>query len=1169
MSDLLNVKHTTAQNILEVINNNPRRFLFFPKKLTQEQFVILVLAPLVDKERKKKSKNKSYSIIDDVQMISPKCSMFSKKHIGDFMNGNMTQGGKTSHADVLRAWADYLYSNNNAYGEIVSSFEELKRFGTEQRNKLFSLFNEDKLMMPEWFSSIAERKFAEHKDSEFVCLLFLWSIYGRELLEQELAFLPKLTGDPETLGVKLKARPIKPSPVFIARDDLLDEIHTKLTQKDHCVFLQGMGGIGKTEAVKQYVEKYANQYEPVVFAECDNTLTTLLNDDNVFTLMEPFVERRMQEIDGQSESDVEYYKRKLAFLRKTVDKRTLIVLDNVDHHDEKIEDFLALNCPVIITTRWMSQELYPDITIKIETSCDLPFCRRVFWAHFFNDINYDKHQPQWKLKDIESDQIVNKIINHFNGHILSLELVAKQMKVSRQTTDEIWEYIQNQQEQELEDTFLIPNKSKDERNMINHILQIFKMSALSVDKIRILFWLSHFPKSGVDISVFRRIISLNNYVDLNDLKARSWVREDDGLLSIHPLIAEGVQLSYEPEQTDETASIYFEIGNIFNSKSDYRSALNCLTKALSIQEIVHGNEHPITAKTYNTIGWTYQVLSDYTKALDYFVKAMAIVEIVFGTKDLESALVYNNVAVVYHAIGDYSNALEYFTKALTIREEILGKEHPSTASVYNNIIGVYHAMGDFDKAMEYTVKSKDIRENTLGTDTIDTATSYLNIAGIAKEKGDYKEALKYSMKALPIFEKILGANHPDTATAYNNTASVYEYMGDYDKAAEYYKKALTIQEEKLGKSHLSTATTYNNIAGLYHKTGELNTALEYYNKALTIFEKVLGTEHPNLAVIYGGIASVYHPLGDSNKALEYLQKSISIVEKAFGTEHPRIAISYANVAEIYKDKGDYGKALEFLLKALSIQEKNLGMEHPDTAHTYGIIAAVYLKMRNLNSALEFLTKKIDAYKKTFGAEHPNTGITYSNIAEVYRAKGDMDNALKYNLISVSIFEKTFGTEHPTTATAYNNSADVYLAKGDLDNALKYNLNAMHIREKVLGTEHPSTATSYNNIARVYQKLREWDKALEYAHKAERILEVVFGKEHPHTQSVYMLICMLYSEKGDRESALQYQEKAQTFLKTVLNMQFPTKRSSETHIISTYNPIVQEGMCENQPNDDEQ
>lgn len=84
--------------------------------------------------------------------------------------------------------------------------------------------------------------------------------------------------------------------------------------EDSKVFLQGMGGIGKSELAKNYAAEHREQYETVVFATYQTCLRDLILYDKVFQ-MEGLP--RAYNRDGVMEDDAAYFARKLERLQET------------------------------------------------------------------------------------------------------------------------------------------------------------------------------------------------------------------------------------------------------------------------------------------------------------------------------------------------------------------------------------------------------------------------------------------------------------------------------------------------------------------------------------------------------------------------------------------------------------------------------------------------------------------------------------------------------------------------------------------------------------------------------------------------------------------------------------------------------------------------------------
>ena len=137
-------------------------------------------------------------------------------------------------------------------------------------------------------------------------------------------FLTNGTGDNQICA--LKSSKITCSEIFMGRDNLIDNIHMAFTDRN-VIFLQGMGGIGKSELSRQYWKKYKDIYKTVIFARYDDILVSLLADDTVFAIDK--ISKRTKE-GNLIQTDAEYAQYKLSILKKIVDKSTLIIIDNFD-----------------------------------------------------------------------------------------------------------------------------------------------------------------------------------------------------------------------------------------------------------------------------------------------------------------------------------------------------------------------------------------------------------------------------------------------------------------------------------------------------------------------------------------------------------------------------------------------------------------------------------------------------------------------------------------------------------------------------------------------------------------------------------------------------------------------------------------------------------------------
>ncbi|MBC6418766.1 MAG: tetratricopeptide repeat protein, partial [Prochloron sp. SP5CPC1] len=215
----------------------------------------------------------------------------------------------------------------------------------------------------------------------------------------------------------------------------------------------------------------------------------------------------------------------------------------------------------------------------------------------------------------------------------------------------------------------------------------------------------------------------------------------------------------------------------------------------------------------------------------------------------------------------WEDAENWFQEYVTFAQQRFGENHPYTAGSLNNLAGLYQAMGRYTEAEPLLKRALAITEEELGANHPYTATCLNNLAELLYESiRKYTEAEPLYNRALAIYEKELGANHPNTANSLNNLAGLYNSMGKYTEAEPLLKRALAIREKELGANHPDTATSLNNLALLYYSMGKYTEAEPLYNRVLAIRKKELGANHPFTATSLNNLALLYYSMGKYTEA---------------------------------------------------------------------------------------------------------------------------------------------------------------------------------------------------------------------------------------------------------------------------------------------------------------
>jgi hypothetical protein len=273
---------------------------------------------------------------------------------------------------------------------------------------------------------------------------------------------------------------------FIGRDKELMEIKECL-KNNKCVFLYGIGGIGKSEIVKKYANIHKEEYDKIIFAKYTTTLEQLIISNSSINITNLY---RIQNQSSIMESDSEFFERKLEMLKKIAEKsKVLIIIDNFDtNQDANLEKFLEGNYDVIFTTR-NDFEFLGNPVIEIDSMSNKEELLQLFSQNY----------PVVKYLH-EQEEYIDKIISLVKGHTLAIELIAKYMQKSRKKPEDMYEILK---EEGINPTITGNINHLFESNTIyNYIKMIFNLSNINEEEKYILMNLSMFSITGIEFNIF-------------------------------------------------------------------------------------------------------------------------------------------------------------------------------------------------------------------------------------------------------------------------------------------------------------------------------------------------------------------------------------------------------------------------------------------------------------------------------------------------------------------------------------------------------------------------------------------------------------------------------------------------------------------------------------------
>ena len=351
---------------------------------------------------------------------------------------------------------------------------------------------------------------------------------------------------------------------FFGRSKYLEIIHQLLHTdgETHHLFLYGMSGIGKTELAKKYAALYQNSYDVILFLDYQGSLRKLICDEILLTHC-----KRVY-INGKPEDDKEYFSRKLKTIWGISSERILFIVDNFNvTKDPELKEFLKGNYCVLFTTQTdFSENGFRTLPICAfeqfgtpEPAASLLPSLGKFMSFSINDLqepgmtlaffqqNYGRELPKEDLP------MVQQILSMFDGHLFVLELIAKQMRVSRMTAEEMLDFLKNKGIYATKELEKVRHYSSNVPQAVyEYVKHMVSSQQLTPEEQYILKNLALLPVSGVIDRNLKTWCELENYEVIEQLISKSLIRcdRDNDLLFLHPLIRELILVNLHPLACD-------------------------------------------------------------------------------------------------------------------------------------------------------------------------------------------------------------------------------------------------------------------------------------------------------------------------------------------------------------------------------------------------------------------------------------------------------------------------------------------------------------------------------------------------------------------------------------------------------------------------------------------
>lgn len=756
---------------------------------------------------------------------------------------------------------------------------------------------------------------------------------------------------------------------FIGRDKELKEIHLLLQEND-ILFLNGIGGIGKSELAKQYAHRYQDSYDAIAFAPYVSDTDMLIQDDSAIQInnFSPYPEEKPKD----------YCARKLRKLRELCNQRTLIIIDNLDNmEDGNIPKLFDLGCKLLITTRADFSEYGFGCRYDLDALSSREKITEIFERYYTKPLSKT------------DSTLVSEIIDIVGGHTLTVELLAKQMIAGRVTPKRM---LTKLKEGGLEASGKEKVRSGKDghlsaQNTYAHLQTLFDLSGLNEQEKDILTNLSLIPYTGVSAELFCSWCELEDFDAINDLVAEGWIYEDKrrDYFSVHPVISQ-IVLRKSLDTGSVEAFLHQAISYVDACQINDERAVLSQMMVYAADTLIRRNILSKYILDFSSMAlFIGMPLLSPGKMSETGEKLLSACRKLPGIETVELAGAYLSVAQIYTSLGDTKKVEDHCRNAL----DIVGKEYngPETAYAYFLLGQIKLMQNGLPEAYGYLGKALNLFQCAKEPVFAVSVCFMLNMMSILN--GDTKDADLYNAKAKTIISDL---PDDDAAVLYDsfellNTAANDEWQG-LQEADTFYNDLLA----KAGGFTGISGSVYFQLGRLHLKHESFDDAAHYLTKCIEIKSNPSGKQSIEVAIAYQYLGDVYSKQGFIEKAEDHYLRSLHIFQDLGEGLEFYLEFLCNKLGVIYQKKKDFEEAKNYLLRSHQYRISLYGEESSDVGFSYIRLGNLCIKQENLAASAEYLRKGIDILEQMGDAQKVRLGNAYSSLGFVYDKCGDTENA---------------------------------------------------------------------------------------------------------------------------------------------------------------------------------
>lgn len=580
------------------------------------------------------------------------------------------------------------------------------------------------------------------------------------------------------------------SPNFVGRDKELEALSEAL-KESRTVFVTGVGGIGKSTLVKNYIDRSRERYDVIVYLESEGGFKRTFTDDRQLQLST--VTR------SDSESLNEYFDRKLThFERICGEKNVLFVLDNFSGHITKeLSRIFDLGYDTVIVTR--NQPPKNSLAfIEIGAISDR--------SELFRLIALNLERPLTKDERTAFDEIITLV----QGHTLVLELIARQIAAGKLNIQTALNLIRQHGFSQFSAEKIGNYKDGEEvyDTLQSIVSALFDAGSMSTAELIAMKTLALLDVRGLEAELVERILKLDVSA-VQNLGQQGWLNDGERT-KLHPVIAEAMQ-NHEWLNTSETDVMehHKSVIAVYEGTADAEQIMRIIRQAEQYKNLY--SKHILNAMLWDMYGSYYDTLQNGASVAnteaeqelqDKLICAMrnAIAEVEQSTDPKRNKYLAQYSLSLASILIRSKSAYHQEARELLDKTAVLIPDDDAENRCYLCMVEAWYytlANPDIEKTKSFTGQAAAFAKQAFHTDIELTDIIYIPTANCMYYHYDYRGSAEWLEMAVTLCKA-----HPGQLTYIDKYAEllccltdIYAQIGDKEKCRELLAEVAEINEK--------------------------------------------------------------------------------------------------------------------------------------------------------------------------------------------------------------------------------------------------------------------------------------------------------------------------------------------------------------------------------------